>query len=123
MMPEEQMMTTLHRHGDLYLADAHALNGNSGSPVFVSLGGLINGSFMMMGGFPYRLLGVLSGYMKESGDPEVTATATVSETGTDNTGITTIIPAEQLINLLDSPPLQQLRDLAIAERNASKPAQ
>jgi hypothetical protein len=123
MMPEEQMMTTLHRHGDLYLADAHALNGNSGSPVYVSVGGLIDGSLVVTGGFPYRLLGVLSGYMKESGNPDVTATATVSETGTDNTGITTIVPAEQLINLLDSPALQQLRDSTIAARNASKPAQ
>src|SRR5450756_251350 len=120
MMPEEQMMTTLHRRGDLYLADAHALNGNSGSPVFVSLGGLVNGSLVMMGGFPYRLLGVLSGYMKESGKPDVTATATVSEMGTDNTGITTIVPAEQLINLLDSPALQQLRDSAVEALNASK---
>jgi hypothetical protein len=123
MMPEEQMMTTLHKHGDLYLADAHALNGNSGSPVLVSVGGLVNGRLMMVGGFPYRLLGVLSGYMKESGNPELTATATVAETGTDNTGIATVVPAEQLINLLDSPPLQQLRDAAVSALKAGKPAQ
>jgi hypothetical protein len=40
MAPEEKINTTLHKPGRLLLADLHAFHGNSGSPVFVNVGGL-----------------------------------------------------------------------------------
>ena len=39
MMPDEPIGTTLNKPGSLYLADIHVFGGNSGSPMFVNLGG------------------------------------------------------------------------------------
>jgi len=61
MMPDELMETTLRRPGHLYLADMHTFHGNSGSPIFVNLGGVRNGNLMI--GASYLLLGVVSGYL------------------------------------------------------------
>src|SRR5258708_17587538 len=64
MLPEEKLDTTLHKKGQLFLADLHAFHGNSGSPVFANLGGMHRGSLYM--GDRYMLLGVISGYYPES---------------------------------------------------------
>jgi len=60
MLPEEKFDTTLHKQGRLFLADLHAFHGNSGSPVFVNIGGMHHG--MVFASERYFLLGVLSGY-------------------------------------------------------------
>jgi hypothetical protein len=44
MMPDEELDTTLRKPGHIYLADAHAFHGNSGSPIFVNAGGIRGGS-------------------------------------------------------------------------------
>ena len=66
MMPDEKMTTTLRKSGYLYLADLHVFGGNSGSPLFVNLGGLRNGN--LEAGYDYRLLGIVSGYYHEDSD-------------------------------------------------------
>src|ERR1700730_6674083 len=65
MIPDENLDTTLHKPGRLYLADLHAFHGNSGSPVFVNVGGSPHHGTIMMGD-NYLLLGLVSGYYPES---------------------------------------------------------
>lgn len=116
MIPDDAMPSTLcDAPAKVYLADVHIIPGNSGSPMFLGfrslLGGLVSPSD---GGLPYGLLGVVSGYMYE--DSELTLrTATDYEAVLHaNSGIAVVVPAEQLKALLLSPPLQRLRDQAIA---------
>jgi S1-C subfamily serine protease len=119
MMPDEQMQTTLHKPGFLYLADVHVFGGNSGAPLFVNVGGYRNG-IMTMGGFPYLLLGVISGYYHEETDLTLTVATTVTGTVGGNSGIATVVPADQLKTLLDSPDLQALRDQEVSRMTPKK---
>lgn len=108
MMPDELMETTLRRPGHLYLADMHTFHGNSGSPIFVNLGGVRNGNLMI--GASYLLLGVVSGYYLEDADFKLTVATTLEGTLHGNSGISIAVPAYELKALLDSPQLQGLRD-------------
>jgi hypothetical protein len=118
MMPEETLDTTLHRKGRLFLADLHAFHGNSGSPVFANLSGLRNGG--ITAGERYILLGVISGYYPESAGFSVPAATVLTGDVRDNSGIATIVPAEELVKLLNSPEVQAERDQEIA-RLTKKP--
>jgi hypothetical protein len=108
MLPEEKFDTTLHKQGRLFLADLHAFHGNSGSPVFVNIGGFHHGA--IYSGERYFLLGVLSGYYPESAGFSVPAATILTGEVRDNSGIATIVPGEELTNLLNSPELQADRD-------------
>ncbi len=108
MMPDELMETTLRKPGHLYLADVHAFHGNSGSPMFVNLGGLRNGNLML--GASYLLLGVISGYYLEDADFKLTVATTFEGTLHGNSGISIVVPAYELKTVLDLPPLQGSRD-------------
>jgi len=100
----------------LYLADAHAFHGNSGSPLFVQIGGLRNG-VLLVGGFPYQLIGVVNGFIPERNDVRVSGAATFESSYEPNSGILTFVPAQELKDLLDSPELQKLRDDVVASRH------
>lgn len=116
MMPSEPIPTTLNLPGKLYLADMHSFHGNSGSPVFVNLAGYRNGNIAT--GVRLLLLGILSGYMYESADFKLeTATSYIGSVGA-NSGITTIVPAEELYKLLNSVPLSQQRDNVVRSMQA-----
>jgi hypothetical protein len=112
MLPDENIDTTLHKPGHLYLADLHAFHGNSGSPVFVNLGGAHHGKYMM--GDNYRLLGIVSGYYPESVGYSVPAATVLTGEVHDNSGITTIVPADEINKLLNSAELQAERDRIVA---------
>jgi hypothetical protein len=112
MIPSEPIMTTMKRPGNLYLADIHVFGGNSGSPMFVNLGGVRNGGLMM--GSNYKLLGVVSGYEFEDTDFNLQAATTYSGTLGANSGVTSIVPAAELDKLINSPKLQSMRDAVIA---------
>lgn len=115
LMPREPMQTTLHKNGLLYLADLHVFNGNSGSPLFVNVGGVRNGA-LTLGGFPYLLIGVVSGYYYENSDLTLTVvTRTITGKLGANSGIALVVPADQLLALLDSSDLQAQRDQAIPQ--------
>lgn len=43
MIPDEEILTTTKKRGKVYLCDVHTFHGNSGSPVFVDVGGLRRG--------------------------------------------------------------------------------
>ncbi|HEV2299296.1 MAG TPA: S1C family serine protease [Candidatus Acidoferrales bacterium] len=95
----------------LYLADAHAFLGNSGSPLFVNLGGFRNG-VVTAGGSPYYLLGVVNGFIPESADGNVMA-ATLEQGVKENlhsSGVLTFVPAQELWDFLYSPVLKHQRD-------------
>ncbi len=111
MMPEELMETTLRKPGHLYLADVHTFHGNSGSPMFVNIGGLRNGKLMF--GPSFLLLGVVSGYYLEDANFKLTVATTLEGTLHGNSGISIVVPAYELKTVLDSRLLQGLRDASV----------
>lgn len=116
MLPDEKLDTTLRKPGHLYLADVHVFGGNSGSPLFVNLGGMRStGSFS---GIKYNFLGVVSGFYHEDSDFKLSISTTLTGRVAQNSGIAMIVPADELKSLLDSSPLQAVRD---AELAAKKP--
>ncbi len=56
MIPDEPVVTTTGKRGNIYLGDVHIFHGNSGSPVLVSA----QDGVLRMG--EYHFLGVVSGY-------------------------------------------------------------
>jgi hypothetical protein len=118
MLPDEQLETTLHKQGNLYLADVHALKGNSGSPLLVNIGGIRNGSAMI--GNKYLLLGIISGYYFEDSELTLTIATTYRGNLTQNSGIAMVVPVDALKDLLDSPALQATRDTFVANMKTGK---
>src|SRR5882762_4639305 len=116
MLPGEKMPTTLHKSGQIYLADLHAFHGNSGSPVFVNLGGFHHGTIISSD--HYVLVGILSGYYPESEGFSVPAASILTGQVRDNSGIATIVPAEELLKILNSAELQALRDKGVETTHA-----
>jgi hypothetical protein len=112
MLPDEKLDTTLHKPGQLFLADLHAFHGNSGSPVFVNVSGMRHGTLLV--GESYLLLGIISGYYPESAGFSVPAATVLTGQVRDNSGIATIVPAEELTKLLDSVEVRAYRDRQVA---------
>jgi hypothetical protein len=120
MVPDAPMRTTTCAPGNLYLADVHIIPGNSGSPVFLmptrSSGGVtLNGERNV-----FALLGVISGYMFEDQNLELQASTSWSAMIHGNSGIATVVPAEQLKALLLTPEVKRERDEFIANSPASR---
>jgi hypothetical protein len=113
MMPDEEIETTLRRQGRLYLADVHVFHGNSGSPMFVNVGGIRGSNLSVVS---YRLLGIVSGYVYETQDFKLEIANTLTGTVAANSGIATVVPVDELKKLLDSPVLQAIRDSAITTK-------
>ncbi|MBI4165194.1 MAG: trypsin-like peptidase domain-containing protein [Acidobacteria bacterium] len=113
MMPEEKMETTLHKMGRLYLADVHVFGGNSGAPLFVNIT-TWRGRKITVSEYPYRLVGVVSGYFFEDVNFRLTVATTLEGKGQGNSGISIVVPVDELKALLESPALQRLRDAAVS---------
>ena len=111
MMPKEKVQTTLRALGDVYLVDSHVFGGNSGSPMFIDLAGSRNGSLIT--GINYKLLGVVSGYVKESASFELQTVAAYAGTVDANSGIAVVVPAQKILDLLDAPELKASREQAV----------
>ena len=105
----------------VYLADLHIIPGNSGSPLFLApsftFGGIVTDS---KGGIPYGLVGVVSGYMWEDDRLTLRAATDYEATVHANSGIATIVPVDQLRDLLYSPELQRERDVALEQYKRAK---
>ena len=114
MMPDEQLETTLHKRGNLYLADVHVFGGNSGSPLLVNVGGLRNGNVFSPS--QYKLLGIISGFYHEDSDLTLTIATTYRGTLEQNSGIAMVVPVDAVKELLDSPTFQLMRDVVVAAR-------
>jgi hypothetical protein len=122
MIPDGPIPTTLCKPGNVYLADVHAIAGNSGSPVFMTPRSSLGGWVEINGAVPYALLGVISGYENESENLTLQAsTITLHGAVAANSGIAIIVPAYQLKALLESAPLQKLRDEAVAHLKVPEP--
>jgi hypothetical protein len=118
MMPDENLITTTGKTGKIYLGEVHAFHGNSGSPVFVDVGGLRG---VALRGFDYRLLGVVSGGYSE-GDQNNLIIENPLKDRPGNSGIAIIVPASELRVLLEDPRLVATRDAAVSKetQQASK---
>lgn len=112
MIPTEPVLTTLGKPGKVYLADVHVFGGNSGSPMFVNLGGVRNGSLFIDSN--YKLLGIVSGYELEDATFNLQPTTTLVGKVGANSGVTMVVPAQQLKALIDSPAAQTQRDTIIS---------
>ena len=111
MMPDEKFPLGGIQE-NLYLADAHVFQGNSGSPVFINLAGFrSNGTITT--GTDYRLIGVINGEVYEDENFNLQLVTTIRGTGQANSGISTIVPADELIKLLNDPRVQKVRDDAV----------
>jgi hypothetical protein len=115
MVPIGPMETTLHKPGKVYLAEAHAFAGNSGSPVFID-----TNKFANILGASYTLLGVISGEVLETSDLTLHVTTTYSATMGANSDVSMVVPASEIKNILDSPSLQAERDAYIAQLPKAK---
>jgi hypothetical protein len=118
MMPDEPLDTTLKKAGHLYLGDLHVFGGNSGSPLFVNLGGIRHGELRFGG--EYRLLGIVSGFYHEDSNLNLTIATTLSAKLEQNSGIAMVVPVDELKLLLDSAQVQAARDQEVARRKSAK---
>lgn len=103
----------------VYLADLHVFGGNSGSPAFIHLGGFRDGAMIMVAN-DLRLIGVVNANMSEDENFNLELTTTVQGTAKANSGVSTIVPADELKALLDSPSLKGLRDQAVLQSAQKK---
>jgi len=91
-----------------YLAEVTSWPGNSGSPVFLNLAGMRGGGLRL--GFDFRYLGILIG-SEENRIPAQTSAGQSLPLGNEfNTGITFILAADCVREVLDSPRAMRLRD-------------
>ena len=121
MMPDEKIPFVTNPEW-LYLADVHAFGGNSGAPAFVNLAGL-HGEGLMLAPPEYRLIGVVNGLMTEDENFNLELTTTFKGRGAANSGVSTIVPADELKALINGSKLQAFRDRVVfnvTHQNAAK---
>jgi hypothetical protein len=118
MIPDEPIPTTLGKLGRAYLADAHVFGGNSGSPMFVNIGGDRNG--MLTVGARYLLLGVVSGLEPEETDVALKPVTTYSGKIGANSGVSFIVPEDQVSDLINGTALTALREKEIEKMSIAK---
>jgi len=116
MLPQNLIQTTLRKPGHVYLAEAHAFGGNSGSPMFVDINKFKNGL-----GFDYKFLGVVTGEIQETEDLTLNVTTAYKGTVSANSNVSVIVPAFEVNNLLISPAFQHFRDNYVALHPAAQP--
>lgn len=109
MIPDEPVPTTLRKMGKAYLVDSHVFGGNSGSPIFINLGG--QRADTLITGYNYKLLGVVSGYIQETSELQLQPVASYAGTVAANSGIAVVVPAQCLLDLLETPMLRSQRDM------------
>ena len=116
LIPNEKIPTVLHGlAGTVYLGEAHAFGGNSGSPVFVDVGGMReHGTATAL---DYRFLGVVSGEVFETENLQLEVTTPTKGSAKANSGLSVIVPAQQVLDFLNSDSFQTDRDKAVAKFN------
>lgn len=112
MMPDDKFLL-VGRPMHLYFADVHVFGGNSGSPAFINLSGMHENN--LSPGQDYRLVGIVNGYIFEDEDFNLQLAATLIQgKGRANSGISTIVPVDDLKALLNGARLQGMRDSVVA---------
>jgi hypothetical protein len=119
MVPAGLLPTTMNnKPGHIYLAEAHAFGGNSGSPMFIDtnkFAGVISGP-------SYRLLGIISGEVHENASLTLNVTTTISGSVGENSDVSTVVPAGEVLKILKLPKFQKMRDDAVAKQSHTIPA-
>jgi hypothetical protein len=114
MLPDEPISTTTCKPGNVYLVDVHIIAGNSGSPLFIIPGLPMNTGISFGGAHnTFGLLGIVSGYMQETENLKLKASTTWKASIYPNSGISVVVPAQQLKDLLESSELQKVREEAV----------
>jgi hypothetical protein len=110
MVPQGLLPTTIQRRpGHVMLTDAHVFGGNSGSPVFVD-----TARFAGMIGSSFKFLGVVSGEVFENADLTFTVTTSISGSVGANSDVSMVVPAWQILDILDQPVLKKPRNDFVA---------
>ena len=97
-----------------YVCEVASWPGNSGSPVFLYLGGMRRNVISTAG---YKLLGIVISYYNNSHTAETTDTATISFNDPTNIGLAFVLPAAQITRILSTPLAQQVRDRFSSRQN------
>jgi|HubBroStandDraft_6_1064221.scaffolds.fasta_scaffold50928_2 hypothetical protein len=111
LMTDEAIQTGPDTRQHAYLAELASWPGNSGAPVFLNLSGLRNGT--ITGGSDFHLLGLMLGYFSNVRQANIVEARSIAGGDPSNIGISFILPASTIRKVLDSTPLQQMRDSAI----------
>jgi len=115
MIPDKPLVTTTGKRGSLYLGDVHIFGGNSGSPVFINTQGSVTLEHGAQMFDDYHFLGVVSGYYYEDSEFNLQIATTVNVKQRANSGVSMIIPADLLKELiLNDPALKGIRDSSVA---------
>ena len=85
----------------IYMAEVTSFGGNSGSPVFLRLGGVRESVDVRLEGYDYHLLGVMSGYYPDAETRQ-------------NSGIALVVPADKISDILASDLVKALFTTVIA---------
>ncbi|MGA2527014.1 MAG: hypothetical protein ABSF79_10405 [Smithellaceae bacterium] len=91
----------------IYLAEVTSFGGNSGSPVFLRLGGVRESTEVKYEGYTYLLLGVMSAYYPDKETKQ-------------NSGIALVVPADKINDILASDLVKALFASAIASDKTAK---
>ena len=110
LMTDENIDTPTGRQR-AFIAELLSWPGNSGSPVFLNLGGLRGNTLSF--GEKLKFLGILSGGFNNVIEGSVLNTPTVHWGSGLPIGISYIVPADRVKVVLDSPAAQQNRDTQI----------
>lgn len=123
MLAEEPIPFSATVKEKVYVVELGSWPGQSGSPVFLSLGGMRGGGIML--GESYRLLGImLASVQNQRPFQVVTPNASGFIGDSSNVGISYVLPADEITKILNSKELQKLRDDDIEGKKlkAGKPA-
>lgn len=105
----------------VYALELGSWPGQSGSPVFLSLGGLRGGSMML--GEAYYLFGLMLAFVPNQRPFETVGPTTTGYIGdSSNIGISYVLPASEILKVLNSKEAQQQRDADIAAKAKAKSA-
>jgi hypothetical protein len=121
----DETIATDQGHLDAYVLEVRSSGGLSGSPVFAYIGPLRHGSqgVSLGSSSKYYLLGVVSGHWNHDSDIAPADDRQLDESETLNTGIAFAAPADKILEILEHPDLQALREQADDQirSNASQP--
>ncbi len=117
LMSDEPISLRPNVKENVYALELGSWPGQSGSPVFLNLGGLRSEGRMFMGD-SYSLMGMMLGSFQNERPFEIVTAPTNSVFlgDTSNVGISFVLPAAEILKVLNSKEAQQERDDFIAKR-------
>lgn len=97
---------------EVHLAEVMSFGGNSGSPVFLRIGGIREGAGGTLG-YRYYLLGVMQGFFPEGVDFAIQV-AELRGSAAQNSGLAAVVPSDKIMEILDGPRGRAYRALVAA---------